>query len=63
MGTLFILLYIYGSELWEPYLYYYSELWQPYLYYYIYELWQPYLYYYIYMVNYGNLIYTTIYIW
>ena len=34
MGTLYILLY--GSELWEPYIYYYME------------------------VNYGNLIYTTI---
>ena len=61
MRTLFILLY--GSELCEPYLYYYmvvnyanlmvvillygSELCEPYLYYYM-------------VVNYANLIYTTI---
>ena len=52
MRTLFILLY--GSELCEPYLYlmvvillYGSELCEPYLYYYM-------------VVNYANLIYTTI---
>ena len=46
MRTLFILLY--GSELCEPYLLLYgSELCEPYLYYYM-------------VVNYANLIYTTI---
>ena len=50
MRTLFILLY--GSELCEPYstlfiLLYGSELCEPYLYYYM-------------VVNYANLIYTTI---
>ena len=47
MGTLYILLY--GSELWEPYIYYYMEV----------NYGEPYIYYYM-EVNYGNFIYTTI---
>ena len=55
MRTLFILLY--GSELCEPYLYYYMVT----LFILLYgsELCEPYLYYYM-VVNYANLIYTTI---
>ena len=60
MGTLYILLY--GSELWEPYIYYYMEVnYGNLIYILLYgsELWEPYIYYYM-EVNYGNLIYTTI---